>query len=141
MEWSRKSDFELHPEGLWRMQFVDWKEEISEQWGQQARLSFDTECKMKDGQPYRVSVWGKPSLHPKSKVAGFLKALGIDAAEVDVDTFTLDDFIGQKLRGLIKHYEGQDGSTKQKIADFLPYRQTAGETAKGVPDPKWDDED
>ena len=158
MEWTR-STFTPHPEGVFKAQFVEWAPDDSGQFGQQVKLTFDTEEEMDDGRPFRISVWTKPSLHEKGRVAKLLKAFGESAEEVDLDSFDLDDYIGRKCQVVIEHYRGQDGSEKAKIANFLPLQKgrkateaavegapesggdRAATTGKGKSDPKWDDEE
>lgn len=128
MEWTRTT-FTPHPEGVFKAQFVSWEEDNGGQYGQQVKLTFDTEEMMEDGRPFRISVWTKPSLHEKGRVAKLLKAYGEDAEEIDVETFDLDEYIGRKCQVIIEHYRGQDGSTKAKIANFLPAKKGKPEAA------------
>lgn len=138
MEFTRKSEYELHPAGEFRAQFVEWKEETSDKFGTQVRMSFHTEALDSKGKNHEISVWGKPSLHPKSMVAKLLRALGTDPDSIPdeaLKNFSLDNWCGQKLRLAIEHYIPQTGGDeKAKVASFLPY-----EAANVARDPKWDE--
>lgn len=123
MEWKRSSR-EPHPAGTWRAQFVEWTEEKHETFGVQVKLTFDTEVLMKDGKPFRISTWTKPSLHKKGKVAKLLGAFGIDAEKIpdsELKTFTLDDYCGRKLKVVIEH-EIDEGDVKDRIVSFQPFK-------------------
>ena len=138
LEWSRKSDFELHPAGEWRAQFVEWERDVHEKFGVQVKLTFDTEVLMDDNRPYRISTWCKPSLHPKGKVYKLLQALGNDPDEISDEqlrTFTLDDYIGGRCRLAIVHEKKKDSDdVTHKINGFLPYKKAPVKTAN------WDEE-
>ena len=154
MEWLRKT-FELHPEGSFRAQFVEWQEDQNEKFGGvQCRLTFDTEALMSDGRPYRISTWSKPSLHPRSRVSKFLKAIGVDPDTISDDelkTFTMDDYIGRKLKLVIIHETSEEGTERHKIASFSPLKaakvpeangdKAVGKAEKATTAINWDEED
>lgn len=136
MEFTRKPDYELHPAGEWRAQFVAWEEDKHEKFGIQCKLSFDTEVLDDEGKSRRISTWTKPSLHPKGRVAKLLAAIGIDVDAIpDEDLkinpqtgkpkFTLDDYIGSKLRLMIAHEPKKDTPTEfvDRITAFLPFKK------------------
>ena len=125
MDWKRTSR-EPHPAGVWRAQFVEWKEEKHETFGVQVKLTFDTEVLMADGKPFRISTWTKPSLHKKGKVFKLLAAFGVDAEKIpdeDLKTFTLDDYCGRKLKVVIEH-QIDEGDVKDRIVSFQPFKAT-----------------
>ncbi len=137
MQFTRKSDFELHPEGVFEADFVEWAEEYSETFSkEQIKLTFDSEEEMDDGKPYRISKWVSASLHPKSGMYGFLKAVGIDPDVIDEDTDVaevLDEIVEsprRRMQIVVKHYEGKDKSQKHKISDFLPLKKKGKRTAE-----------
>ena len=133
LEWSKGSERELHPAGEWRAQFVEWKEDKHQSFGIQVKLTFDTECLMEDGQPFRISTWAKPSLHPKGKVAKMLAALGVDVEAIsdeDLKKFTLDDYCSQKLRIVVTHEPKKDSDElADRITGFLPFKKPGVRTA------------
>lgn len=123
MKFSRALPFEPHPAGIFRAQFTEWKEDKHETYGERVKMAFDTEALMKDGRPFRISVWSSPSFHEKSWVARFLKALGIDPDEFtdeEVEEFTLDDYIGRKVMLVIENETGKDGNERAKVASIQP---------------------
>lgn len=122
MKWT-KSTFVQHPAGVFTGKFIKWQPRSSEEFGEQVELSFETDEEMEDGKPFTVSSSGSWSLGPKSKVTKFLKAIGVDSADVDENTFDLDDYLRAKCQLVIEEYTGRDGSTKTKIANWLPLKK------------------
>jgi hypothetical protein len=137
LEWTLKPDYELHPAGEWRAQFVGWEKDTHEKFGIQVKLTFQTEVLDSDGKHREISTWGKPSLAPKSKVALLMMALKPDfdpkkLTEAELRQFSrvLDDMCGEKLRLQIAHEPKKDAKDEfvDRIKAFLPYRKAAVKT-------------
>lgn len=138
VEFTRGSDFELHPAGEVKAQFVEWAEDKHEQFGIQVKLTFDTARPMEDGRPFRISTWAKPSLHKKSKISKMMAAFGLDTeklTEDEVKNFDLDEYIGKRLRLVITHEPKKDSKDlTHRITAFLPYRQAEVKTVAAFAD-------
>lgn len=127
MDWKR-SAFEPHPVGVFAAVLVDW-EETSNDYGDQVALKFDSEELMQDGQPYRVTLWVKPILNPKSKAYATLQAFGVPVDTVDPAAIPaiLDALVERNapIRLGIKEYTRQDGTKGTKIDSLYPLKQPA----------------
>jgi hypothetical protein len=143
MEWSRSS-FELHPEGVFKAVFVNWEESKSDRFGTNVKLSLDTEELDSQNKPFRVFAYTKPSLHEKGKVAKMLKAFGVDAEEIEPESFDLDEYLNRKCLVVIEHYKGETGEDRHKITNFLPLKkkgQASAPPAEEAPKAKQGSED
>jgi hypothetical protein len=134
LEWTRKPAYEMHPAGTWKAQFVEWAPDRHQEFGLQVRLAFETQVEDAEGKPRRMTVWTKPSLHAKGRIFGLLMAFGIDPtkdiADEDLQNFSLDPYVGKKLRLQITHVAKKDakgnaiaGEFTDKITGFLPFKE------------------
>jgi len=134
-EWSLKGEYELHPAGEWKAVFTKWERDEHEKFGVQAKLTFETEVVDDDGERRKMTCWAKPSLHPKSKIAKLLAALGHNPqqwTEEQVKSFSLTKLVGSKVRIVVAHEKKKDGGADEyvdRITSFLPFKKAAVKTA------------
>lgn len=88
------------------------------------RVIFTTEQKDSEGNLIEVRSNFTKSLHKKSGLTKFLKALKINAG----DAFDTDELIGLKLQIVVVHNES-DGKTYANIDSYLPVTRKAAKPA------------
>jgi hypothetical protein len=123
-----RSDFVPHPAGIWKAVFSAYKGVVHPEYGKQVDLTFKSEAKMDDGQPFSISAWTKPSLHPKGRIAKLLAAQGVDAArftDEEVKAFSLKAYLNKKVLLVVEHEKKPDGTVRAKITSILPFKKDA----------------
>lgn len=127
LEFTRKGDRQLHPAGQFKARLIEVKEDNHQEFGKQARLTFETDAEMENGDPFTISTWAKPSLHPKSKITSMLMgAWGFDPAKLtdeEVAKFDLEEFVNKKLQIVVVHAKKEKtDEIGDKITAYLPYK-------------------
>lgn len=139
MEFTRKGDYVPHPAGEWRAQLIEWGPDNHQEFGLQCKIVFQTEVADEKGEARKITVWCKPSLHPKGKIFAMLGAMGVDPnaiPEEQLKAFSLDPYVGKRLRLSITNEpkESDPKVTVDRVKAFLPYAKAAVKTAAGFDD-------
>lgn len=136
------SNFELHPEGHFVMQFSSFKPVMHEEWGQMLELHFTSpELREADDKPFELRRRVSAKISKKSHLYSFLCALGADVQEEAEEymavgggrPFPLSSFLGRRVGVTIKHEAKAAGTVYANIKDFVRHstkkRATAAATA------------
>lgn len=152
--WST-GEYEVHPAGIFRAEFTGYESFFDTKFGSEKprlQLQFYTDAETETDEGAQISSWTSPSLTPKCKFPGFLQAIGLDLAEVRAQIkekkFSLDPYIGAKLRICVEHEprgDGQGVSAVIKSFQSLKSGSAAEQPAEEKPTKpsrraKWEDE-
>ena len=119
----KKSDFSLHPQGMFsaRVTAVTDAESLNPDWLPQFRFDLETEATDEQGNLMTIAHYVTQKLTEQNKLGRLLKAFGFDIrAMANGQEFNTDDLVGCSCRIVVEHQERNDGSTRAKVASVVP---------------------
>lgn len=104
---TESAGYELHEADEWFTGTIEAIEETEGQWGPGLKwiIHIDDETH-DDGAPRETWAFCSQKLSPRSKLWGWLKALGYDVEAGD--TIDLTEFLGKRCQVMFEHYDGYD---------------------------------
>lgn len=119
----KKSDFSLHPQGMFsaRVTAVTDAESLNPDWLPQFRFDFETEATDELGNPMTIAHYVTQKLTEQNKLGRLLDAFGFDIrAMANGQEFDTDDLVGRSCRIVVEHQQRNDGSTRAKVTSVMP---------------------
>ena len=119
----KKSDFSLHPQGMFsaKVTAVTDAESLNPDWLPQFRFDLETEATDEQGNSMTLAHYVTQKLTEQNKLGRLLKAFGFDIRSMaNGQEFNTDDLVGCSCRIVVEHQERNDGSTRAKVASVVP---------------------
>ena len=123
MAFTKKADFRLHPEGLFRACLIDLAEAPSRKSDNRPRFkcTFLTEATTPGGKQMQIIYSVTQKLSSLSKFGRMVTAFGVDLDQIPDDPgLDTDDLLNCNCCLAIAHQVSQDGSKKAKVASVQP---------------------
>ena len=119
----KKSDFSLHPQGVFsaKVNAVTDAESLNPDWLPQFRFDLETEATDEQGNSMTLVHYVSQKLTEQNKLGRLLNAFGFDIrAMANGQEFDTDDLVGRSCRIVVEHQQRNDGSTRAKVTSVMP---------------------
>ena len=123
MDFIKKENFALHPEGLFRARLIDLIEVPSRKSNKRPRFkcTFLTEATTPGGNQMQIVYSVTQKLRSRSKFGRMVSAFGVDLDQIPDDPgLDTDDWINCDCCLEIAHKVRRNGSKKAKVTSVLP---------------------
>ena len=119
----KKSDFLLHPQGMFsaKVTAVTDAESLNPDWLPQFRFDLETEATDEQGNLMTIAHYVTQKLTEQNKLGRLLNAFSFDIRSMtNGQEFNTDDLVGRSCRIVVEHQQRNDGSTRAKVTSVMP---------------------